>query len=273
MGIVRTVGLKILKAVGRDIDIGHHWVSGHRIRLHSYRHKGYWWKGRKREEESMLASQRLLRPGDVAIEVGGHIGYLSSWFAHLVGPEGQLVVFEPSDDNRAYLEPNLAPMPWGEVDPRGISNFEGTAKFYIEKLTGQNNSLLKDYDFLDKNAARAGVTADRTEVSIEVTTLDNVCRERGLAPDFVKIDIEGAELSALQGMSELLHGPRPIVFVELTKDISQCLQLFSDAGYLAFDDNLKKTTCTVPGSDGLMVEKWGNYFFIHETSDRLPTKS
>lgn len=269
MGIVRRAGLKVLKMFGRDIGITHHWVPGHNVRLHSYRHKGYWWKGRKREEESMLASQQLLRPGDTVIEVGGHIGYLSSWFAHLVGPDGKLLVFEPSDDNFAYLAPNLAPMSWAEIDRHGISDFEGTAKFYIEKLTGQNNSLLKDYDIFDKNAAKAGVTAERTEVSIEVTTLDAVCRERGLAPAFVKIDIEGAEYAALQGMAEVLRTQRPIVFIEITKNIPECLKLFADAGYLAFDDALKPTTGSTTGGEG-PIDRWGNYFFIHAGSDRLP---
>jgi FkbM family methyltransferase len=272
MGIVRHVGLKVLKIFGRDIHLTHHWVPNHPVRLHSYRHKGYWWKGRKREEESMLASQRLLRPGDTAIEVGGHIGYLSSWFAHLVGPGGKLLVFEPSDDNYAYLAPNLAPMPWAEIDRHGISDFEGTATFYVEKLTGQNNSLLKDYDIFDKNAAIAGVTAVRTEVSIEVTTLDAACRAHSLTPDFIKIDIEGAEYTALQGMGDVLRTHRPVIFIEITKNIPECLELFADAGYLAFDDALKPTNGRRNGAVDGPVDRSGNYFFIHSESDRLPSK-
>ena len=103
MGLVRRAGLKILKAVGRDFSIDHHWVRGHQLRLHAYKHKGYWWHGKRREKPSMLAAQKLLRADDTVVEVGGHIGYLTSWFAHLAGPNGNVLVFEPSDENYEYL--------------------------------------------------------------------------------------------------------------------------------------------------------------------------
>ena len=62
-----------------DIRIRHHYVD-RRILLHSFRHKGYWFHGRRREQETMETLQRLVKPSDCVIDVGGHIGYLTVFF-------------------------------------------------------------------------------------------------------------------------------------------------------------------------------------------------
>ncbi len=270
MSALRNFVLAALKVVGRDVSITHHWVAGRKVRLHSYRHKGYWWHGRNREHDAMLAVGRLLQPGDSAIEVGGHIGYLSIWFAHLVGARGSLLVFEPSDENARYLSRNVAPFSWITVDRRGVADREGVAKFFIEGLTGQNNSLLDDYEVFNLNAANAGVEAQRSCVEIELTTLDAVCEQKALHPNFIKIDIEGAEIDALRGMQNVLTTDRPVIFMEITKNAEECFDILVNKGYRAFDPKLEPTTPWVIDKNGERTANSGDFFFIHEQSNRLP---
>jgi hypothetical protein len=48
---------------------------------------------------------------------------------------------------------------------------------------------------------------------VEATTIDAIISCQGLAPDLIKIDVEGAELRVLRGMSELLRSNRPLAIV------------------------------------------------------------
>jgi FkbM family methyltransferase len=270
MSLLRTCGLRALKFFGRDISITHQWIPEQKIRLHAYKHKGYWWHGRNREKATMLAASQLIHPGDTIIEVGGHIGYLTNWFAKLTGATGSVLVFEPSYDNLRYLERNIAKWPWVKIDRRGISDFEGTATFYIEALTGQNNSLLADYDVFEKNASAAGVSSQREEEKIEVTTIDKVCEANGLSPDFIKIDIEGAELSALKGMQAVFCESRPIILIELTVDTQVCFDLLKRNGYIAFTEKLKRVFPSHINSENKEQHISWNFIFIHSESNRLP---
>ena len=267
--LLRKYGLRLLKAFGRDIRISHHWVAGQKIRLHSFKHKGYWWHGRNREHDAMETVARLLRSGDIVIEVGAHIGYLTTYFAHLVGSKGQVLTFEPSDENAGYLVDNVRDLAWVTIDRHGVADFIGTAKFFVESITGQNNSLYADYAVFDENAKNAGLKAERTEMSIEVTTIDRTVAERGIAPNFVKIDIEGAELDALRGMTETLKKCQPVVFIEITKNTAECFALFAAANYVALDEQLNPTEEFIDSGSGGKRLATGNFFFVPQNYDRL----
>ena len=51
--------------------------------------------------------QRVLEPGDRSFDVGAHLGYLSLIMAKTVGPDGQVVSFEPDPRNRSHLTGNI----------------------------------------------------------------------------------------------------------------------------------------------------------------------
>ena len=105
---LRRLAIRILNRVNPgDITIRHPYTK-ERFRLHSFRHKDYWYHGKSREEHSMHLFSELISPGDLVIDIGGHIGYISSYFAGLVGPKGQVIVFEPGSNNLPYLRKNVA---------------------------------------------------------------------------------------------------------------------------------------------------------------------
>ena len=210
----------------------------------------------------MAACAKLLRAGDSVIEVGTHIGYLCTYFAHLVGPTGRVLAFEPSEENARYLRENVSHLDNVTIDSRGISNFEGEAKFFVETLTGQNNSLYQDYAVFDKNAQNAGMDAQRHEMKILVTTLDSACAQLDVTPNFIKIDIEGAEYDALRGMIDVLKKFRPIVLIEITMKTVACFELFESVGYQALDEQLKPTTALLNNADGTQRAAEGNFFFV-----------
>ena len=197
-----------------DITIKHH-HTGAPVRLHSFRHKGYWWHGAKREAETMEAFRRVLRPGDTVIEVGAHIGYIALFFSHLVGPRGRVITFEPGENNLPYVRANVARHPNVRLVEKAVGDRAATMKLNIENLTGQNNSLIDHFEGLAANQRAAAVATEVRAVDVEVITLDSFCTAEALRPALLKIDVEGFEHEVLLGAREVLATHRPIVMVEV----------------------------------------------------------
>jgi FkbM family methyltransferase len=152
--------------------------------------------------------ERFLRPGMTVLDVGAHHGFYSLLASQKVGAEGQVVAFEPSPRERRKL---LRHLEWNHctnvrVESYAVGEGEGQADLFLVhgKQTGCN-SLRPPH-------------RERTSiVRVPVSTLDGYLRRRSVPRvDFIKLDVEGAELSALKGASELLeHRPRPVILCEL----------------------------------------------------------
>jgi FkbM family methyltransferase len=234
-----------------DITIRNHHTRD-RVRLHSFRHKGYWYHGRRRESRSMALFSRLVRPGDVVAEVGGHIGYISQFFARLVGHDGQVIVFEPGPNNLPYLLRNTAHLDNVTVVPEGVGASAGRATFFVESLTGQNNSFVPDFEGLEVNADAAGVTPDIEQVDVAVTTLDIHFPQ---PPDFIKVDVEGFELEVLRGARRTLAAGLPALMVEVQAHQDELRALADELGYVLIDEQ---------GMSLDLTDVWsGNSFWLH----------
>ena len=153
-------------------------------------------------------------------------------------------MLEPSPDNLRYLRRNAAPHPEIRIVEQAASDRAGQARFFLEDLSGQNSTLIEDYGNLSENRENAFSDAHYRAITVETITLDALIAQERLAPAFIKIDIEGAELLALRGMQHCLRHHRPKLMVEVTSDEELVMQLLADAGYAAYDSNLKPL---VPG--------------------------
>jgi FkbM family methyltransferase len=218
-----------------DVTIRNHY-TGHSLRLHSFRHKGYWYQGRSREAASMALFERVVRQGDLIAEVGGHIGYITQYFSQLVGDPGRVVVFEPGPNNLPYLRRNTRDLPNVQVVELGVGRAPGRADFFVERLTGQNNSFVADFEGLAENAQASGVHPGVERISVELTSLDAHFAE---SPSFIKIDVEGFELPVLQGGSRLLQQGRPLLMVEIQADREAVAELATSHGYEVLGEDLE----------------------------------
>ena len=269
-GLGHALGLGLRKvAIGAlrrfnlgDISIRHHYTA-ERITLHSFKHKGYWYYGKRREAKSVALFAQLVSPQDTVIDVGGHIGYLSLYFAQLVGQRGQVLVFEPGPNNLPYTRANLRAKPNVRLIETAVADFSGKVSFYIEDYTGQNNSLLSDYSRFDENLTNAGLCGQLTKSVVEVdcTTLDEfVATLTAPPPSFIKIDVEGAELAVLRGMQQTLRAENVALMVEVTEQASAVYELLTAAGYKAYSE--RKTPIRSP------EELRGNTFWLKESDSR-----
>lgn len=139
-----------------------------------------------------------LRPGMTAVDVGAHIGFVAVRMAQLVGPEGRVIAVEPAPDNLRYLRRNLRPYAkWCDVVDAAVGARSGSA---VLRLTSSSDSHgLYDHPLTD--------TSD--QILVDLIALDDLV----LTPDFVMIDVEGAELDVLEGMERILHAT-PTLLVE-----------------------------------------------------------
>jgi FkbM family methyltransferase len=236
---VRRLALKALYWLNLgDITIRHHYTGG-KFTLHSFKHRGYWFYGRRREQQTMRSFSRLIRPGDAVAEIGGHIGYITVYLASLVGEGGRVVVFEPGTNNLPYLRKNTCDLPGVTIVECAVADFDGETSFYLEDLSGQNNTMLESYRTFDSNVAQSGIAnVARVCVKIPCTTLDHyLARASGPKPSFIKIDVEGAELLVLRGMSELLDEPDVALMVEVTENVKQVSALLENKGYHFFTED------------------------------------
>ena len=215
-----------------DVTISHHY-TGDRIRIHSFKHKGYWFHGRRREAETMNAFRKLVREGDTVVEVGGHVGYVALYLASLVREKGHVYVFEPGPNNLPYIRRNVGSKASITLVEKGVGNENAVRTFYVEDLSGQNCSFVKDLPVLRRNMENAFVSrVGLREVSVQMVTLDAFCEERGIRPDLLKIDAEGFEAEIVNGAERLLSTTRPIAMIEIQGRSKAVLASMKAHGYV-----------------------------------------
>lgn len=138
--------------------------------------------------------QALATPGSAAADVGANVGLLTLALGYAVGPAGRVYAFEPEPGPRRQLEKTLRlnGLAWVEVFDCALGVREATAVFHISPVIGHSS--------LYPLPAEEGAGRD---LEVRVRRLDEVVPP-GQPLDVVKIDVEGAELDVLAGMSRLL---------------------------------------------------------------------
>jgi FkbM family methyltransferase len=145
----------------------------------------------------------LVGPGGTVIDVGANIGYNTLHAARRVGRAGRVIAVEPTPDNLAVLEGNVAAAGLGNVVIERVAagRARGAHDFYVRGEISAVNSLYAQSCY----AAVTGV------LQVPVERLDDLV---GGTADLVKIDVEGAELDVLEGMPRLLSHPGLALIVE-----------------------------------------------------------
>ncbi len=153
---------------------------------------------------------RVLRPGMIFIDVGANDGYYTLFAARRVGSTGRVVAVEPSSRERVNLKRNIARNRLDNVTvvPAALASACGVADLCLAQGVHAGHNTLGKF-------AHDGVQADRLQ-RVDVATLDKVAADLRLEGiDFIKIDVEGAEASVIDGAHHVLSTMRPIILLEI----------------------------------------------------------
>ncbi len=171
--------------------------------------------GRMWEPSTTLVFRRVIRKGDTILDLGAHCGYFTLLASILCGDSGKVFAFEPHPRNYSLLKKNLSLNGLTNVTAvqKAVSNETGTA--VLREARGSRSHTIKQVPAWLKPA---GIRNER-ELPIETVKLDEFFAKEPLQPRLVKMDIEGAEPDALEGMRNLINSSPEIVLVaELNSD-------------------------------------------------------
>jgi FkbM family methyltransferase len=168
-------------------------------------------------EELNYVAKKILHEGDIVIDVGAHYGYITTILSTAVGTRGLVIAIEAAPHTVSRLRKQITlfcyknviivPKAIGErseIRPMLVS-FEGRQDYQAVTF-GKDKKIPFPY-FLAE------------EIMVRVTSLNIVVNEyKIISPCLVKLDIEGGELPALKGATDLLQSANPPwLFVEINK--------------------------------------------------------
>ncbi len=177
-----------------------------------------------------------VREGQIIVDVGGNFGWYSTLFSKIVGTTGTVHVFEPVPFIYAELERNLKLNSLGDnctLNNYALWETNGTASINVFKDMPHGHSSLSNLGMKEYQIFR-----------IETKVFDEYVKVHGISNiDFMKLDVEGAELSVLKGALETLKRMENLkVVFEVNDDTSAAfgyvpsdiIKLLKSVGYKKF---------------------------------------
>ncbi len=154
-------------------------------------------------EPEYVRLDEWITAGDWVIDVGANVGHYTVRLSQLVGARGRVVAFEPVPDTFELLTSNVA-----AAKLRNVSLFNAA----VSAQTAAMGIAMPQFNSGLENYYMAALTSTEGEFEVLTIALDGIGLPRRIA--LVKIDVEGHELQALQGMEQLLLRDHPRLIVE-----------------------------------------------------------
>lgn len=225
-------------------------INGESIRL-SYGYGSRYSKRGQYEPDIAVPFAESIRPGATVFDVGAHIGILSLIAAHRAGPRGRVFAFEPSPETLKVLQHHVRLNDDAaaiEIVPAVVSERQGSSTFFTYGESMAASLSRANVEVLNEQR----LTAPATEVTVAAVTIDGFAAERGLVPDVIKIDVEGAELRALRGASRTLREHSPVIYCEIhPNQMRNCGDSVEELTEFVEAHGYSLTPLTPPGHQGI----------------------
>lgn len=192
--------------------------NGMKIKVHAHDHVGgqilrfgYY------EREIVRLFERLLRPGMVFVDVGAHVGQYTLVASKLVGSTGAVHSFEPDPETYDWLQSNIRRNRLTNVlaNRVALTAEPGTMRLYLSNISD-----------IGSNSLQPPPNSSGRSCEVICTPLDQYLNNyRVSRVDLIKMDVEGAESSALAGAkSHLSRDDRPPIIIEFEEERQRAFQ-------------------------------------------------
>ena len=151
------------------------------------------------EIEGHFVYDNFIKDGNVIFDIGGNVGLHSAYFATKFR-DTKVFTFEPLPENVTYLKKLIT--------LNKLSNIQ-----LIEKAVGGTSGTV--YFDRDKNNHQGHITNQVSDLSVQVTSLDDFITKNNVLPNFIKIDVEGFEGDVLDGFHQKVADSNPFVIIEI----------------------------------------------------------
>lgn len=211
------------------------------------------------EQQETEMVMELVKDSETIVDVGANIGWYS---LNIAAAYRNVTVhaFEPIPETFSTLRENIALNQLGNISANnfGLSSEPGTFPFYYYP-EGSGNASMRDL------SGRKNVQV----INCSLSTLDAYAEEKGLQVDFIKCDVEGAELLVFEGGHKTITRDLPIIFSEILRKWSakfdynpnKIFEFFASMGYQAFVAS-RGTLQPVKGMNERTLDT--NFFFLHQ---------
>ncbi|MGH7214114.1 MAG: FkbM family methyltransferase [Tepidisphaeraceae bacterium] len=233
-GLIRRVGLlqarngtvrrcvSLVRGMVRDHDMTIHQGVGAGLRFQTGDSNFGYVLGTS-EPQTQDALTRFVKPGAVVYDIGCNVGFVTVLCARLAGPDGHVYAFDPVPKHAALVRHNAASNDFHNVTAYecAVSSSTGKAQLWMDDISAR--SRLEGY-FSSEEKGRM--------VPVAMITIDGMIEQQQLrAPTFVKIDVEGAEVEALKGMSRTLREHRPVLICDTHATHKEVAEVLEAHGY------------------------------------------
>ena len=155
------------------------------------------WLGSYEYDKQVLFA-KTVTSGSVVYDLGGHVGFYTLLAAEITGSTGKVFVFEPLPRNLHYLHQHL--------------RLNNVSNVTVIEAAVSNSSGLIGFAY-GKNSSTGHIAFNGKE-KVKTVSLDDLYSRGELSlPNYMKIDIEGAEILALKGAKNILLKSHPTIFL------------------------------------------------------------
>ena len=180
-----------------------------------------------------LFIDNYLKEGMVCLDIGANLGEVSVHMSGKVGNTGRVYSFEPVERNHSRLRQNIERNYKGnniETYQIALSNYAGKVKIDFGNEESDNQGI----------GSIVNLNRDLATTEVQCLTLDEFVEDKGIKKiDFVKMDIEGAEILLLEGGKETFKTLSPDFMIEFSpedlkqssRDSTNLAKIITDYGY------------------------------------------
>lgn len=155
----------------------------------------------KNDKAEIDLLKQIIKPGDSILDIGSNIGFYAKILSDFTGNTGKVYCFEPDSKNFMYLKKNTKGISNIILFNKAVSDKTDTLKVYKSKLLNVDHRTypVNNYDSIEE---------------IESISIDELIAENIIPKvDVIKIDIQGYELTAFNGMKHLLSSNKHLKII------------------------------------------------------------